>query len=181
MAGVGDDPCESDADCASGSVCMSGSCFAIPTGVCEDRDNDGFFRGPGCPPGEEIDCDDTNAAINPSVPEICDDGVDQNCFGGPDEGCDCSEFGFGSSRDCGFGECAGIQTCTEAGWGECVGARSRPEECGESGFGNGLDEDCNGVVDDGCGVLFCPPRLDGMGDEVICPDEATCSSNGICF
>ena len=41
-----------------------------------DNDLDGY--------GED-DCDDGDAAINPSMPEICD-GVDNNCDGNVDEG-----------------------------------------------------------------------------------------------
>src|SRR5690606_33393695 len=78
----GVDRCEDDTDCEDGSVCRSGSCFAIATEPCEDRDSDGFFRGPGCSADADIDCDDNNAAINPSEAEVCGDGVDQNCFGG---------------------------------------------------------------------------------------------------
>lgn len=37
----------------------------------QDDDGDGYPAG--------IDCDDTNADIFPGNPEICDDGIDQNC------------------------------------------------------------------------------------------------------
>ena len=37
-----------------------------------DEDGDGF-------PSEAGDCDDTNPQIHPHQPEICDDGVDNNC------------------------------------------------------------------------------------------------------
>lgn len=54
----------------------------VPTVSCNDRDGDGF--GGGCSKGE--DCDDTNEKINPSIKEICGNGVDEDCKEG-DEIC----------------------------------------------------------------------------------------------
>ena len=41
------------------------------------------------------DCDDSNAAVNPGVPEVCGDGIDNNCQGGIDEGCETDADGDG--------------------------------------------------------------------------------------
>ncbi|MEW6220292.1 MAG: thrombospondin type 3 repeat-containing protein [Thermodesulfobacteriota bacterium] len=48
---------------------------------CTDVDGDGFAVEPPCGP---VDCDDTAAAVNPIAPEICTDGVDNDCDGGVD-------------------------------------------------------------------------------------------------
>ncbi len=61
-----------------------------------DMDGDGYFDIPnGC---SETDCDDTNAAINPGSPEICDNNMDDDCDGdvdGADSDCDgCSTEGL---------------------------------------------------------------------------------------
>jgi len=71
-----------------------------------DADNDGFSRadgairddssdadcadtGEGAITEPRTDCNDVNAAINPSAREICSDGADQNCVGGADETSEC--------------------------------------------------------------------------------------------
>ena len=51
-----------------------------PSGGQTDNDNDLFFA-------EEDDCNDNNALINPGMPEICGDGIDNNCNGNDDEPC----------------------------------------------------------------------------------------------
>ena len=58
---------------------------------CTDSDGDGYaVEGGRC---GEIDCDDTNAGVNPVADEVCDDGVDNNCGGGIDEeGCYVYEY-----------------------------------------------------------------------------------------
>lgn len=48
-----------------------------------DEDGDGF--------GSDVDCDDGNPNVNPDAPEICDDGIDNDCDGlmdGDDPECD---------------------------------------------------------------------------------------------
>jgi PKD repeat protein len=67
----------------------------------KDADNDGYSDGTNTtsctrPTGYKIaseltatsgDCDDTNAAVNPDVTEICGNGIDDNCNGEIDENC----------------------------------------------------------------------------------------------
>jgi hypothetical protein len=43
-----------------------------------DEDLDGFS-----PPQ---DCDDANSAVSPAAPEVCDDGLDNDCDGATDAG-----------------------------------------------------------------------------------------------
>jgi hypothetical protein len=93
--------------------------------------------------------------VQPSA-EVCDGLLDQNCNGQVDEGCTCVN---GTTQSCysgagstlGVGAChAGVQTCGGGQWGACVGeATPAAETC------DNVDNDCNGVVDDGLPVLTC--------------------------
>ncbi len=78
--GIGADwSCEGDdrVQCTAGMVmretcahgCASGACSPAPT---TDVDGDGF---------EADDCDDMDPSVYPSAPEVCGDGIDQNCDG----------------------------------------------------------------------------------------------------
>lgn len=163
--------CTADSDCAGAEICRFGHCRPAP-GDCEDADGDGFSAGPSCSLTAQIDCDDGDPAIAPGMVEICGDAIDQNCAGGADEGCSCDAIG--ASRDCGSGRCAGVQICTDSGWGRCnpevLPAR---EECGPSGGGDGVDDDCNGVPDDGCMAFDAGSDL-GVGE--VCGADADCAS-----
>jgi len=118
----------------AGDVCQ--------TGVV-DQDGDGS--------PSDLDCDDTNANLSPINPEICD-GLDNNCDLVADEG------NPGGGVSCGVsdvGECnLGTTQCSEGSL-LCVGeVGPSPEIC------DGLDNDCNGIADDG----LPDTDLDGMAD-----------------
>src|SRR5262245_36567117 len=77
---------------------------------CFDGDEDGF--GDGCVLGE--DCDDSDPAVNPNAPEVCD-GVDNDCNESIDDGL------VAPSCELTDGVCAGATaTCGgAAGWLPC--------------------------------------------------------------
>lgn len=118
---------------------------------CEDRDRDGFGIGTGC---LGADCNDNDTSVFPGAPELCD-GLDNNCDGIVDNGC--KQCTPGALQPCysgpvgteGVGSCrAGARQCDPPGlWSAtCVGeVPPRAELCG-----NGLDDDCNGSVDETC-------------------------------
>jgi hypothetical protein len=103
-------------------------------------------------------------AINDAGPEVCGDGLDNDGDGEVDEGCGCDPVNkpvqgcySGPPATRGIGECTdGNQPCVKNGefaaWGPCKGdVTPGVEDCID-----GLDNDCNGKVDDGAGCL-CKP------------------------
>jgi hypothetical protein len=84
--------------------------------------------------------------------EECGDGLDNSCDGLKDEGCGCEP---GAEQACytgpaptkGLGACHdGVQSCVAGSWATtCTGQVTPvPESC------NGQDDDCNGLLDEGC-------------------------------
>jgi hypothetical protein len=87
--------------------------------------------------------------------QLCN-GLDENCNGIVDEGCNCLN---GTTQPCyggaagtqNVGVChGGTQTCVNGNFGACVGqVLPSPETC------DGVDNDCNGQVDDALGTISC--------------------------
>ncbi|MGY4884827.1 MAG: hypothetical protein ACP5NZ_04590 [Nanobdellota archaeon] len=117
-----------------------------------------------------IDCADPTC-LN-VVAETCGNSIDDDCDGTPDDGCLCAE---GATQPCGtdVGECAfGVQTCTGGAWGTCIGGVTAiPEVCGD-----GLDNDCDGTPDNGCGLGICGDGAINTGED--CDDGGTVNGDG---
>ncbi len=125
------------------------------------------------------------------IEEVCDDQLDNDCDGVKDNGCECD---LGETQECGpdieEGICVfGTEHCTTYGtWsGICLNATlaAATEKCGSQGFGNGFDDDCNGVVDDGCAIadvvtpIHCSNRKqDGNETGIDC--GGSCDACNIC-
>ena len=128
-------------------------------GACVDTDLDGY--GPGCELGE--DCDENNAARNVD----CVGVPPPDCAADPTlTGCPCLPGGVQTCLDdgAGLGIClAGETVCVAGFWGLCEGGTGpRSERC------DGVDDDCDGLVDEGvvspCGGCT-PGCLGGLWGE----------------
>jgi hypothetical protein len=138
--------------------------------VCDPGSTASCYGGPAgtagigtCQEGTQT-CNAEGTAFGPCTgdilpaAEVCGDALDNDCDGLADEGCVCTP---GSAAPCydgpagtaGVGACqAGVMTCNAAGtaYGSCAGAIGpTAESCGD-----GLDNDCDGVTDEGC---VCAP------------------------
>src|SRR5690554_1000636 len=133
---------------------VDNGCEYCPPGVVDcDAYQDGLIELP-CPDGGARNA--CGGCGEVSEVEICGDGIDNNCNGRVDEGCPCTA----SSQPCyigppdaaGVGACEmGVQRCAGEFWGVCEGAvLPSPELCGPDGTGDGIDNSCSGIVDDGC-------------------------------
>ncbi len=153
-----------------------------------DNDADGFgdINNPvyGCtqPAGSVLDatdCDDTNAAVFPGATEICD-GLDNDCNDQIDEGLAVMTYYVDSDGD-GFGDTnISIDTClaisgyviddTDCNDNDASIFPGAAEVC------DGLDNDCNNLIDDGLTVTtyYMDNDGDGFGDASISID--TCQA-----
>ncbi len=175
-----DNDCDGTAD--EGCECTTGetrSCYTGPLGT----------EGVGiCAPGSQLCTAGAWGACDGSVLPGTDrcDGVDNDCDGIADEGCGCS---VGTTRRCyetptgapgagtpGVGICAsGLSTCLElpgggSDYGACIGATTAAAEICMTG----IDEDCDGLVDEDCGT----PTVDCRVADVLFLMDTTGSMSG---
>jgi MYXO-CTERM domain-containing protein len=152
--------------------------------LCDGRDNDcdGAVDEGYDTDGDDVttcagDCDDTRAGVRPGAAELCN-GLDDDCDGAIDPTCSCTD---GQERGCGsdLGVCvAGVERCAGGEWGACEG-----EVAGSAELCNGLDDDCDGAIDDGadaacadgevCTADGCTPLMPDVPEEPPVTDEPT--------
>ena len=159
-------------------ACAWGPCVP-PAEVCNGLDDDcvlGPDNGFDCARGSTGSCTTScgstgthtcgdTCAWGSCVPpgEVCN-GLDDDCVLGPDNGFDCVRGSTGScTTSCGS---TGTQTCGDTcTWGSCV---PPAEVC------NGLDDDCDGRVDDGFECIRGSSEVCTVGS---CTGSRTCSAS----
>ena len=174
-----DDDCNGSPD--DGPACVCGTGDSRPC-----YDGPGYSRGVGtCADGQQ-ECSTVpgvgwGECLDDVLPrgEICSNGRDDDCNGAVDDGiaCSCTE---GMSRECysgprdeaGVGICRhGMQMCITGGtmWTACMGEVGPMTEI----CGNGLDDDCDGMENEGCPTtVTVGVNLDGDCLTARCPVDA---------
>ncbi|MCK6505149.1 putative metal-binding motif-containing protein [Myxococcota bacterium] len=131
--------------------------------VYADLDQDGFTS--------DVDCDDTNPAINPSAAELCDE-VDNDCDDAVDEGLT-GAFYVDADGD-GYGDPSRIVEACELE----PGLADNPDDCDDTDddvhpdaaeLCNGQDDDCDELLDEpdafDARTWYLDEDQDGWGDE----------------
>ena len=120
---------------------------------------------------DSSDCDDDDAAVNPDAPEICNDGVDDACDDLADdedpelEGADswyvdADQDGFGSTADA-------VTACQPpkgyvADDSDCDDAEAEINPAATEACLDGVDNDCDGDVEETCAVLPAAASADAF-------------------
>ncbi len=131
-----------------------------------DIDGDGYTA--------DVDCDDADAAINPSATEVCD-GVDNDCDGATDESGATGETTWYDDADAdGYGSSALSVTACDAPVGYVASSTDCDDTSASIHFGasetcNSVDDDCDGSVDDGLATAtwYDDGDGDGYGDASV--------------
>ncbi|HTL37811.1 MAG TPA: MopE-related protein [Kofleriaceae bacterium] len=118
--------------CGTNMFCQNGTCGNCNVAI--DADFDGVNQ---C-----LDCNDNNGLVKPQAAEHACEGLDDDCDGKIDEDYDLDQDGYSVCSDDPL-----VKDCNDAASTVHPGAT---ELCGTAGTGNGIDENCNGYIDETC-------------------------------
>ena len=139
-----------------------------------------FTQPPGYV-GNSLDCDDDDPDINPEATEIDCDGIDHDCDGEDANGV--------TGPPCplsGLGVCAGAtRPCVGGAWGSCGPDEYGPDYENPEISCDGLDNDCNGMPDDGvdcddgnpCTIDTCLWEAGCVHEPYSCDDGIPCTTD----
>lgn len=110
----------------------------------------------------DYDCDSVFDELCFASEEICNDNIDNDQDGVVDDGCCktnmCDQCGQGIFNDCDYFECYTLGQCTFYNgflfFDECQDSPNCVEEVCIDEICNGVDDNCNGYIDDDCYVSF---------------------------
>ena len=152
--------------CLVSTGCAGGKDVDDTGSSANDRDGDGFSVDQG-------DCDDDDASISPEAAELCD-AVDNNCDGVVDEeGAQDATTWYRDADGDGYGNGENIRVLCEQPTGyiadgsDCDDLDAAVNADGVESC-NGVDDDCDGVVDGetalGATSWYADADGDGFGD-----------------
>ena len=112
-----------------------------------------------------LDCNDNSASINPASAEICN-GIDDDCDGNADDGLTFTTYYADADGDNYGNVASSTQTCN----GAPSGYVSNSNDCDDNNTAvnpaatevcNSIDDNCDGVTDEGCGGCGAPGPISG--------------------
>ena len=142
--------------------------------------------------GNDNDCNDGDATINPAANEVCDDGKDNNCNSTVDEGCNTITTWYRDADGDGWGNIDDSQESNT----QPDGYVSNADDCnddnavvhpGADEVCNGSDDNCDGNVDEGLTqtTYYQDADRDGFGSagssiQACTPPEGYVAESGDC-